>query len=86
MPDCLYNIGIGNDITIKELSKIIQKVTKHKGKVIWDNSKPDGAPRKLMDVTKMRNLGWEANCNLEKGIEETYKWFKSSYLTECSNE
>jgi GDP-L-fucose synthase len=75
LPDYLYNIGSGKDITIKELAKTIQNIIGHKGKIIWDNSKPDGTPRKLLDVSKMKDIGWEYSTELEKGIEKTYQWF-----------
>ena len=75
LPAHLYNIGTGKDITIKELAKCIQNITGHKGKIIWDASKPDGTPRKLMDVSKMKELGWEYTTELEDGIKKTYNWF-----------
>lgn len=75
LPDNLYNIGTGNDLTIKELAELIQKTVGHTGEIIWDSSKPDGTPRKLMDVSKMEIAGWKAEIGLEKGIQETYKWF-----------
>jgi len=75
LPEYLYNVGSGKDITIKELALIIQKVTGHEGKIIWDESKPDGTPRKLMDVSKMKDLGWEYSTELKDGIEKTYQWF-----------
>ncbi len=75
LPDNLYNVGTGIDLTIKELAEIIQKAVGHKGKIIWDSSKPDGTPRKLMDITKMHKLGWKHQINLKEGIEQTYQWF-----------
>jgi GDP-L-fucose synthase len=75
LDEYLYNVGSGIDITIKELAKIIQKITGHKGKIIWDTSKPDGTPRKLMDVSKMKNMGWQYSTSLEVGIQKTYDWF-----------
>jgi GDP-L-fucose synthase len=75
LPEYLYNIGSGKDITIKELAVIIQKVTGHQGEIIWDTEKPDGTPRKLMDVSKMKELGWEYSTELKEGIEKTYSWF-----------
>jgi len=75
LPEYLYNIGTGKDITIKELAEIIQSVTGHQGKILWDASKPDGTPRKLMDVSKMKALGWEYSTELKKGIQKTYQWF-----------
>ena len=75
LPEYLYNVGSGQDITIKELAETIQKITGHQGNIIWDASKPDGTPRKLMDVSKMKELGWEYSTELEDGIKKTYKWF-----------
>ncbi|MDT0685270.1 GDP-L-fucose synthase family protein [Autumnicola psychrophila] len=75
LPEYLYNIGTGMDLTIKELAETIQKITGHTGEIIWDSSKPDGTPRKLMDVSKMKNAGWEATTSLEEGIKKTYQWF-----------
>tara|TARA_B100000886_G_scaffold340025_1_gene307530 strand:- start:6308 stop:7261 length:954 start_codon:yes stop_codon:yes gene_type:complete len=71
----LYNVGSGKDITIKELAKTIQKAVGHLGEIIWDGSKPDGTPRKLMDVSKMKAMGWTYTTELDEGIEKTYKWF-----------
>jgi GDP-L-fucose synthase len=75
LPEYLYNVGSGKDITIKELAETIQKVTGHKGQIIWDSSKPDGTPRKLTDVSKMKDIGWQYSTELEEGIEKTYTWF-----------
>ena len=75
LPEYLYNVGSGLDITIKELAETIQKVTGHQGEIIWDSEKPDGTPRKLMDVSKMKDLGWSYSTELEEGIEKTYAWF-----------
>ena len=75
LPEYLYNIGTGKDIMIKELAETIQKVTGHKGKILWDSSKPDGTPRKQMDVSKMKELGWQYSTELEDGIKKTYLWF-----------
>ena len=71
----LYNVGSGIDITIKTLAETIQKITGHRGDIIWDRSKPDGTPRKLMDVSKMKAIGWQYETELEQGIQKTYKWF-----------
>ncbi|MBF4517637.1 GDP-L-fucose synthase [Flavobacterium sp. ANB] len=75
LPDYLYNVGTGVDLTIKELAETIQKITGHQGEIIWDSTKPDGTPRKLMDVSKMHELGWKHKVNLELGIQKTYDWF-----------
>ena len=71
----LYNVGTGKDLTIKELALLIQKITGHHGKILWDASKPDGTPRKLMDVSKLSNQGWTYSVELEDGIQKTYDWF-----------
>ena len=71
----LYNVGTGVDITIKKLAETIQKITGHQGQINWDSSKPDGTPRKLMDVSKMNELGWKHEVDLEEGIQKTYEWF-----------
>ncbi len=73
--DNLYNVGTGKDMTIKSLAELIQKITGHKGGINWDSDKPDGTPRKLMDVSKMTVAGWQAKIELEDGIKETYAWF-----------
>lgn len=75
LPGHLYNVGTGVDLTIKDLAMLIQKTTGHTGEVIWDSDKPDGTPRKLMDVSELKKLGWEAVISLEGGIKETYIWF-----------
>ena len=75
LPDYLYNVGTGEDLTIKELAETIQKIIGHQGEIIWDASKPDGTPRKLMDISKMHELGWKHQINLEEGIQQTYNWF-----------
>jgi GDP-L-fucose synthase len=75
LPENLYNIGTGTDLTIKELAILIQRIVGHTGEIIWDSSKPDGTPRKLMDVSKMSNAGWKAKIGLEEGIRKTYQWF-----------
>lgn len=75
LPHYLYNVGTGEDLTIKELAETIQKITGHQGDIIWDATKPDGTPRKLMDVSKMHALGWKHQVELEEGIQKTYDWF-----------
>lgn len=75
LTDNLYNIGTGKDMTIKELAKKIQSEVGYQGEIIWDENKPDGTPRKLMDVSKMKQAGWSAKIDLQSGIRETYQWF-----------
>ncbi|EAQ42191.1 GDP-L-fucose synthase [Polaribacter sp. MED152] len=75
LPEYLYNVGSGKDITIKELAETMKRVIGHEGNIVWDVEKPDGTPRKLMDVSKMAALGWEYSTELQEGIEKTYQWF-----------
>jgi GDP-L-fucose synthase len=75
LPDYLYNVGTGEDLTIRQLAETIQKITGHQGELIWDATKPDGTPRKLMDISKMHQLGWKHQVQLEEGIQKTYDWF-----------
>jgi GDP-L-fucose synthase len=78
MPEHLYNVGTGVDLTIKDLAELIQKVIGHAGEINWDSSKPDGTPRKLMDISKLHNLGWKHQIELENGISNTYQWFNQN--------
>lgn len=73
--DHLYNVGTGTDVTIKDLALLIQKITGHQGEIIWDDTKPDGTPRKVLDVSKLKALGWNAKVDLVSGIQKTYDWF-----------
>ncbi|TRZ40967.1 GDP-L-fucose synthase family protein [Robertkochia marina] len=75
LEDHLYNIGTGTDLTIKALAEMIQDITQHKGEILWDSDKPDGTPRKLLDVSKINQQGWQAQISLEEGILSTYQWF-----------
>lgn len=71
----LINAGTGEDLTIKKLAETVQNVVGHKGNIDWDSSMPEGTPRKLMDVSRINELGWKAEIRLEDGIRDTYKWF-----------
>lgn len=71
----IINIGTGKDVSIEELAIIIKNIIGFKGRLSFDNSKPDGTPRKLLDVSKINNLGWKARTDLEDGIIKTYEWF-----------
>src|SRR5690625_3234609 len=75
LEECRYNVGAGEDRSRAELADRRRKLTGHTGEVIWDRSKPDGTSRKLMDVEKLKNSGWEYSIPLESGLEETYQWF-----------
>jgi GDP-L-fucose synthase len=78
--DTLYNIGSGKELTIKALAALVQRIVGHQGEIKWDNSKPDGTPRKLMDVSKMTEAGWEAKIELEEGIKKVYQWFLENHV------
>ena len=75
LPEHLYNVGTGEDLSIKQLAETIQRIVGHQGEIVWDASKPDGTPRKLMDISKMHALGWKHQVQLEQGIQRTYDWF-----------
>jgi GDP-L-fucose synthase len=75
----LYNVGTGVDLTIRDLAEQIQSKVGHQGEIIWDNTKPDGTPRKLMDNSKLEAQGWSSSIQLSDGIRSTYDWFKDSY-------
>ena len=69
------NIGVGKDQTIREIAQIIKDVIGFNGEIVWDTSKPDGTPRKLLEISKLRTLGFEPEFNLKEGVAKTYKWF-----------
>jgi GDP-L-fucose synthase len=69
------NVGTGTDVTIKELAELVQRVVGFEGNLVWDADKPDGTPRKLLDVSRLTNLGWTATITLEDGVRSTYAWF-----------
>jgi GDP-L-fucose synthase len=75
------NVGTGIDCTIRQLSKIIAEVSGFDGKLVFDTSKPDGTPRKLMDVSRIQALGWQAQISLEQGMMGTYSWYREYVLS-----
>lgn len=72
----IINIGSGEDVSIKELAQLIKDIIEFKGDIIFDESKPDGVPQKLLDSSKIKSLGWKANVKLEEGLRRTYEWYK----------
>jgi GDP-L-fucose synthase len=72
------NVGVGEDVSIRELAELIQKITGFEGNIEWDSSKPDGTPRKLLEVSRISALGWKAQISLEDGIRSTYEWYKAN--------
>ncbi len=77
--DGIYNIGVGEDVTIRELAEVIADVVGFDGEFVFDTSKPDGTPRKLLDVGRMKKLGWSAKTSLRDGIAGTYDWYRENY-------
>jgi GDP-L-fucose synthase len=75
----IVNIGWGEDITIRELAELVVSVIDYRGELQFDASKPDGTPRKLLDVTRLTELGWRPKIGLKQGIEQTYRWFKEHF-------
>jgi len=73
------NIGTGQEVTIRDLAEIIKEVVGFKGEFVYDSSKPDGTPRKLLDITRLKNVGWKHKVELKEGIGITYKWFLDNY-------
>lgn len=73
------NVGTGEDLMISELATLIAQITGFKGKIEYDTTKPDGTPRKIMDVSRINNLGWKHKTSLEEGIKLTYEWYKNRY-------
>ena len=78
LEDHLYNVGTGVDLTIKKLALQIQDIVGHKGEIKWDIAKPNGTPRKVMDSSKLKNMGWSDQSSLAEGIRLTYSWFLQS--------
>ena len=75
---------VGEDLSIGELAELIRELVGYKGGISYDTTKPDGTPRKLLDVSKLRGLGWEAKTPLRKGIEQTYGWFLNAFPSAAS--
>lgn len=69
------NVGSGKEVSIKELAELVKEVVEFEGKIVWDSTKPDGTPRKLMDSSKLAGLGWVPKIPLREGLAETYKWY-----------
>ena len=75
VPDGMLNVGSGEDLTIRDLAELVRGVVDYEGAVEWDASKPDGTPRKLMEVSRLRGLGWAPSVGLEDGLRRTYQWY-----------
>jgi len=79
------NIGTGKDLSIKEISEIVKEVVGFQGEIVWDETKPDGTPRKLLDISKITNLGYQPHEDLKTGITKTYEWFKQELVSAKSD-
>jgi len=77
--DVHLNIGTGEDLTIKDLAHLVGTLAGFKGQTLWDATKPDGTPRKVMDVSRLKAMGWNPTISLEDGIQETISWFEANY-------
>lgn len=75
----LINVGTGEDISIKDLAMLIKEIVSYDGEIVWDTSKPDGTPRRPLDVTKIHSLGWRHSIDFRDGLNQTYEWFKGHY-------
>lgn len=75
LSDHLYNVGTGIDLTIKSLAELVQNIVGFEGDIVWDTSKPDGTPRKLMDTSRLNHAGWKSQISLDAGLRMTYNWF-----------
>ena len=80
----IVNVGVGEDISIKELAGKIKMVIGFEGEIIFDTTKPDGTPRKLVDVSKINSLGWKASMPLEAGLQKAYQWFLENELSKVN--
>jgi GDP-L-fucose synthase len=74
----IINVGVGKDVTIKELAELVQAAVGHEGLIEWDNSKPDGTPRKLLDTSRLTAQGWTPKTRLDDGVKATYKWYQEN--------
>lgn len=76
--NCHINVGTGKELTIKELAELVKKTVHFEGDIIWDTEKPNGTPRKLIDVEKLHRLGWTHKVEIEGGVEKLYEWYQES--------
>jgi GDP-L-fucose synthase len=83
-PD-IINVGTGTDLSIAQLAEIIARITGYQGRLAFDPTKPDGTPRKLLDVSKIQSLGWKARIPLEQGLTDTYRWYRSEHAAQAGS-
>ena len=77
----MINVGTGSDVTIRELAEMVARVTGYQGRMVFDRSKPDGTPSKLLDVSRLAALGWKASTPLAEGLARTYDWYSKAMTT-----
>jgi GDP-L-fucose synthase len=77
----IINVGVGTDLSIRELAELVCRIVGYNGRLVFDTSKPDGTPQKLLDISRLRALGWQARITLEEGIRQTYQWFLAGHPT-----
>jgi GDP-L-fucose synthase len=80
----MINVGSGEDVTVRKLAQVIKDVVGFRGEIVFDKSKPDGMPRKLLDINKMRKLGWSPKINLTEGVGQTYQWYENQVMNKIS--
>lgn len=73
--DMFLNIGTGKDVTIMELANTVKRIVGYSGNIVWDTSKPNGTPRKLLDVSRLEGIGWEYKMEIEDGVRMSYEWY-----------
>ena len=78
--NCHINVGTGKELTIRELSELVRRAVGFGGAIVFDASKPDGTPRKLIDVTKLHSLGWHHTVEIEDGVQKLFDWYKASLV------
>lgn len=78
LPDGLINVGTGEDLSIRETAELVRRVVGYEGPIEWDTTKPDGTPRKVLDISRIKSLGWQPKVSLEEGIRRTYEWFRAN--------
>jgi GDP-L-fucose synthase len=74
----VVNVGCGQDLTIRDLAELVARVVGYSGQIVFDSSKPDGTPRKLLDISRATSMGWQPAIPLEEGLRATYDWFRSN--------
>ncbi len=76
----MVNVGTGEDITILEVAQMVSRIIGYRGEIVFDTTKPDGTPRKLLDVTRLHNMGWHHKISLEEGVRDTCTWYFETFI------